>query len=50
MLLESEETRSILGRSCDDTFVGFSGFPNDEAPAAFTRPLEKKKKVKVKGN
>lgn len=41
MLLESEEIRSILGRLCDDTVVAFSAFPNEEAPAAFTRPLKK---------
>ena len=39
MLLESEETRFIRGRSCDDKAVGFSAFPNEEAPATFTRPL-----------
>ena len=39
MLLESEETRSIEGASCCDKIVGFSAFPNEEAPAAFTRPL-----------
>ena len=41
MLLESEETRSNLGRPCDDTVVAFSAFPNEEAPATFTRPLRK---------
>ena len=40
MLLESEETRSIVGAPCCDTIVGFSAFPNEEAPTAFTRPLK----------
>ena len=41
MLLESEETRSILEGLW---VVAFSAFLNEEAPAAFTRPLEKKVK------
>ena len=44
MLLESEETRSIVGAPCCDTIVGFSAFPNEEAPTAFTRPLKEVEK------
>ena len=42
MLLESEETRSIEGRSCDDADAdaGSFAFPNEEALAIFTRPLK----------
>ena len=46
MLLESEETRSIVGRSCDDTVVAFSAFPNEDAPAAFTRPLKEVERIR----
>jgi hypothetical protein len=48
MLPESEETRSIVGRSCDDMVVVSSAFPNEEAPAAFTRPLKDWNEFKVK--
>jgi hypothetical protein len=49
MLLESEATRSIVGRSCDDTLVELSAFPNEEAPAAFTMPLKEVRDKQVRG-
>ena len=47
MLLESEETRSIVGRSCVDKAGSFA-FPNEEALAIFTRPLKEVEGIKSK--
>ena len=48
MLLESEGTRSIVERLCDDAVVALSGFPNEEAPATFTRPLKEVEELEVR--
>ena len=44
MLLESEETRSILGGTPNESVGDFSPLRNEEAPTALTMPLARLKK------